>query len=341
MISRVPSGRRRVGLASGSAVSSRARLDDMHRVVAGAGHKQPAIGGQGHVVGPQPHGNVPHAAPLLRIHDADAAAAPVADIQMPAIRAQHTGVRVLPDRDGRFERQRDRVDHPDFVVAFVADIQLPGSRTDREPGEKHRVISGWGRRHGKIQAGLAVGELKEMNLAGVAAGDEKFLAVRREGQAIPSLRQWDELRLLAIGDIDHRDPVLGKTAMHSHQPFLVRRNRQLEGQIAHRHLRARRRDTPAVEQQVLIGLETRFEADIGTLYVFARLADRGVSRHGGGYGSQDHRGGGYGLQKDFHAAHRRIFGHFVTPIKPKSGDKRVTTPARLTNYGTARKKRWG
>ena len=138
MISRVPSGRRRVGLAAASGVLERPRLDDVDRVVARAGHEQPAIRRQRHVVGPQPDGDVPHAAPLLGVHDADAAAAPIADIQVPVVGPQHASVRVLADRNPRFNGQRFRVKHPDFVVAFVADIEFARRRMDRHAGQKHR-----------------------------------------------------------------------------------------------------------------------------------------------------------------------------------------------------------
>ena len=76
IISRDPSGSRRAGTRLGFGSLGGARLDDVNRVIARAGHKQPAIGRQRHIVGPQPHGNVTDAPPLFRIHDAHASGHP-------------------------------------------------------------------------------------------------------------------------------------------------------------------------------------------------------------------------------------------------------------------------
>ena len=69
--------------------------------------------------------------------DADAAAAPVGDIQVTLVPAERSGVRVLANGNHRFEGERLGVQLPDLVVALVADVELAGRRMDSDAGEKH------------------------------------------------------------------------------------------------------------------------------------------------------------------------------------------------------------
>ena len=254
-----------------------ARLDDVDCVIPCAGDKQPAIGRHRHIVGPHPHRDVADAPPLLRIHDAHGPATPVAHIQVLAIGSHHARVRVLADPDAAFQRQRLGIEHPDLVSALVANVELSRSRVDRHARQKH-LLRIRVRFYRTVELRLAVRIVEDMNLARAAARDEALLAVAAEGQAIPALRQREKLRLLATGHIEHRQAVLVEPAVRRQQPLSVRRDHQLERQIAHRHVLAGGRDTPTVEQQVLIRLQPLPRTQPRAIHVFVRPANRPRAR---------------------------------------------------------------
>ena len=76
-------------------------LDDVNRVVAGAGHEHPAVGRDDHVVGAQVDVDVAHTAVVFGVDDADVAAAPIADVEVHLVGAHDASVRELADGDGR------------------------------------------------------------------------------------------------------------------------------------------------------------------------------------------------------------------------------------------------
>ena len=73
----------------------RPRLNDMDRVVARARHEQPPVRRERQVVRAQADREVAHPAVGLGINQADAAAAPVADVKMPVVRPQGARMRML------------------------------------------------------------------------------------------------------------------------------------------------------------------------------------------------------------------------------------------------------
>ena len=196
---------------------------------------------------------------------------------------------MLADPDAALQRQRLRVEHPDLVIGLVADVELSRSRMDRDARQKHFLRLRF-RLYRAVERRRAIRIVEDMNLARVAARDEALLAVAAEGQAIPALRQREKLRLLATGDIEHRQAVLVEPAVRGQQPLSVRRDHQLERQIAHRHMLAGGRDTPAVEQQVLIRQQPRSRAQARAIHVFVRPTNRPRARRrtGGNRKNQGH-----------------------------------------------------
>ena len=96
-----PEATRRAGGLAG--LLQLARLDDVHRVVAGAGHEQAAIRGERQVVRAEADGDITDALMLGDIDDADAPATPVRDVEMLTVASDGHGVRVLPHCHGLFK----------------------------------------------------------------------------------------------------------------------------------------------------------------------------------------------------------------------------------------------
>jgi len=79
---------------------------------------------------------------LGEVDDTDATAAPVRDVEMFTIAADDDRVRVLADRDGFLEQEGVGSEFPEFMAAFIADIDgarlgctaMPARKTARPSG---------------------------------------------------------------------------------------------------------------------------------------------------------------------------------------------------------------
>ena len=94
----------------------------MNTVVTSTRHKEPAIGGQGYVVWTKDNGDLADPPASFGIDNTHGPPAPVADIQMTVVRAQHARVWMLADSDGLFDRKRVWIDRPNFFIPFVANV---------------------------------------------------------------------------------------------------------------------------------------------------------------------------------------------------------------------------
>ena len=56
-------------------------------------------------------------------------------------------------------------------------------------------------------------------------------------------------------NIEQRQAVFIETTMRGEQALSVRGNDEFEREVAHGHVFAGRRDTPAIEEEVLVGLQ--------------------------------------------------------------------------------------
>src|SRR5882672_10231470 len=89
-----------------------------------------------------------------------------------------------------------------------------------------------------------------MNLPGIAARDKNAPAILAERQAVPGLGERKELCDALAGNVQQRQAGVAKPAAHRNDGLFVRRNQQLERQIADGHWAAGGSDTPAIEEQV-------------------------------------------------------------------------------------------
>ena len=179
----------------------------------------------------------------------------------------------LADSDGRFERERFRIQGPDFVIGFVADVELARDRMNGDACQKNvgalpvRLDGPFGRR-------FAIGVFVNVHKPGSAARNKEPTAFLAEGQTIPGLGQRQELSHLPIRHIEQCHPMIAEPAADCNQAALVRRDDQLERHVTDGHLIACGRDAPAIEQQVFIRLQSLFPADCGAVDVLKGLADR-------------------------------------------------------------------
>ena len=170
-----------------------------------------------------------------------------------------------------------------------------------------------------------------MNFSGVAARDEEAVAVATEREAVPRLLERQELRLLPAGEVKEAHAVLIVAAMHGDHPFVVGRDDQFERQIADQRLLARRRDAPAIEEEIRVRLQPRALADGGTVDFFARLADRPVLSHG----FLACGGGGEGGKEDWKYARKNggCFHNIIVfrPPRKIKGKRAVPTSRRVSS----------
>ena len=211
--------------------------------------------------------------------------------------ADDARVRVLAGRDRGLARERIGVEHPDLVIGFVADVDLPRGRMHRETGEKHRgglrTVSGGDRRqlrriHGVRQRGFAVSVIEHVHESAVAARDENPAAVAAEDDAVPTFLQREELGDLLRFEVEQREPRIAEAPAHGDEHLLVGRHDHLERHVAHAHVAAGRRDTPPVEQQRRTGQQAGAFADRGTVDILFRSAG---DRRGGREAERRGQGG--------------------------------------------------
>ena len=163
-------------------------------------------------------------------------------------------MRVLADPDGGFDGQGTRVERQDLVIRLVAHVKLSRAGVDGNAREKG-FLGFRARLGGSDEPRFASRVTEYVNLAGVAAGNEAQFAVATEGEAIPAFRQRQELGLFLGRDVEQRQAVFVETAMRGEQALSVRSDDEFESEIAHGHVLAGRGDTPAIEEEVLIGAQ--------------------------------------------------------------------------------------
>src|SRR3974390_809708 len=148
---------------------------------------------------------------------------------MAMVGAQDAAMRMQTDSDFSFQGQGVRVQDPNLVICFIANVNATGIRPDRHSGQEDFTLIG--RLDRFVERGFAGRVVENMNLAGVAAGDEEAFAVAAESQTVPALLKGQKLGLLAFGDVDECYAVFSKPAMDSHQAALVRGNIQLQSTL--------------------------------------------------------------------------------------------------------------
>src|SRR5438094_9993953 len=141
------------------------------------------------------------------------------------------------------------------MIPFVADINLSGRGMNCDSRQERRWGIGVGL-HGQELACMTVGVRESVDLAGIAARDENAPAILAERKPVPSLGKRQKLRHLPAGNIQQCQAGVAEPATHGHDGLFVRRNYQLERQIANQHRSAGGSDAQAIEEQVYIWPET-------------------------------------------------------------------------------------
>ena len=243
------------------------RADHVDGVVAGAGHEQSAVGREGHVVGPDAHVLVADPLARFRVDDGHAAAAPIRDVEVPAVAAENAGMGVLADGNRCLELQVIGSEDPDFVVGLVGHVKSACLRVNGDAGQED--VSRLGLRPRRLaRCQLAVLICENVDPAGAAARHEEALAVAAEGQPVPDPRQGEELPDLLRGQVDHRQARIVVARTRGQQQLAIGRDNHFQRKIAghsprrllklgvrddrlqviQRDHRPGRRDGPTVEQ---------------------------------------------------------------------------------------------
>ena len=260
----------------------------MHGVVARAGDKHPAVGGEREVVGAQADGDIANATVGLGVDDADRAAAPIRDIEVPLVGAELAGVRMLSHGDHVLAGERLGVEHEDLVIALVADVDLAVLRMHGDPGEEDRAAVWRGDRDGGCRRGLAVGIVEHVKLGGVASRDEDPAVVAIERDAVPAFLQREKLRDCVGLEADEGQAGVAVTGAHGDERLLVGGDDHLERHVAHMDMLSRRRDTPSRMKQGIARQHARAGAHGGVIEIFVGQAGwrRGALSPADGEGCQ-------------------------------------------------------
>ena len=244
----------------------------MDGVVARAGDEEAAIRSECHVVRTDADRDVTDALVLSEVDDADAAAAPVRDVEVLAVAAEGDRVRMLADRNGLLEQEGVRRELPELMATFVADVDDARRRVHRDAGEEDRAafrvglhLAGVGR--------LAVLVIEDMDHTRVAAADIEASAIGAERQAVEGFLQREELRSARLVERDDRHSLLIITRAHGQDRFLIRGDHHAQSHVTAGYMRSGRGHAPAVEEQRRARGETGSRTDRGGVDVFAGLAD--------------------------------------------------------------------
>src|SRR6476620_6430158 len=84
--------------------------------------------------------------------------------------------------------------HPDFVIGFVANVKSARAWMNGDTGQEYRKRM-WRRMIGALKRGLSVRVFKDVDRPTIAAADEKVLPILGEGNPIKYFRKRDELSL--------------------------------------------------------------------------------------------------------------------------------------------------
>ena len=188
---------------------------------------------------------------------------------MAPVSTDDTGMRVLADRDAFFKGQSGPIEDPDLMVCFVAHAKFPGAWQNGQAGQKDiGFVSGGVDR--ALEGGLATGVSKLMNSAGIAARNEKPFAIGGEGEAVPGFGERQELTFFLRCDIHEGDTVTVESAMNYHQRSFVRSDQHFERQVADRDVAARRRQAPAIKQQIFSRMKPLSFAHVGAVNILAQ-----------------------------------------------------------------------
>src|SRR4051812_2132601 len=109
------------------------------------------------------------------------------------------------------------------MVAFIANMDFSAAGMNGNSRQECCWgISVW--LQGQKLGCMSVGVRESVDFAGIAARDENAPAILAESQAVPSLREWQELGDVPAGNIQQCQAGVAESAAHSNHRLFVRRN---------------------------------------------------------------------------------------------------------------------